>query len=134
MPAAAPGARLVRQHPTKAKESAVTPDEQTVLAVTTTVDSTDAARHLAAGAVEARYAACAQITGPVTSVYRWRGAVETAQEWQVTFKTVAARYPDLEAHLLAAHPYDTPEILAAHVVHGSADYLEWVAAETARNS
>ncbi|MGW4972042.1 divalent cation tolerance protein CutA, partial [Streptomyces albidoflavus] len=31
-------------------------------------------------AVEARLAACVQIVGPVTSVYRWQGAVENARE------------------------------------------------------
>ncbi|MFK8911538.1 divalent-cation tolerance protein CutA [Streptomyces sp. YS-3] len=101
------------------------------LTILTTTDSRPTADALARGAVEARLAACAQITGPVTSVYRWRGAVETAEEWRVEFKTAAARYPDLERHLLAAHPYETPEIIATPVVRGSADYLAWLAAETA---
>ncbi|MFG2311241.1 divalent-cation tolerance protein CutA [Streptomyces sp. NPDC048566] len=101
------------------------------LAVLTTTDSADGAAELARGAVAGRFAACAQISGPVTSVYRWRGAVETAVEWQIQFKTSAARYPDLEAHLRAAHGYETPEIVAVPVVAGGADYLRWVAEETA---
>ncbi|MEV6552200.1 divalent-cation tolerance protein CutA [Streptomyces sp. NPDC051597] len=107
----------------------MTPPE--CLTVLTTTDSRAEADALARGAVEARLAACAQITGPMTSVYRWQGAVETAEEWRVQFKTAAARYPDLERHLLAAHPYDTPEIIATPVARGSADYLAWLAAETA---
>ncbi|MET9883527.1 divalent-cation tolerance protein CutA [Streptomyces sp. NPDC006430] len=95
----------------------------------TTVDSAEAAAALARGAVEARLAACAQISGPVTSVYRWKGALETSQEWQVLFKTTSGAYPALEARLIADHPYDTPEIIATQVVHGSGDYLAWVAAE-----
>jgi periplasmic divalent cation tolerance protein len=101
------------------------------LTVLTTTDSEAGARELARGAVEARLAACAQISGPVTSVYRWKGAVETAPEWQVLFKTTPARYAALEDHLRAVHPYETPEILATPVVRGSADYLRWVAEETA---
>jgi len=62
------------------------------LAVLTTTDAAEKAEALARGAVAARVAACAQISGPVTSVYRWRGAVETAAEWRVQFKTTAARY------------------------------------------
>ncbi|MFB7913307.1 divalent-cation tolerance protein CutA [Streptomyces sp. NPDC056061] len=101
------------------------------LTVLTTTDSEEKARALARGAVEARLAACAQISAPVTSVYRWQGAVETAEEWQLLLKTTAERYDELEAHLLAAHDYGTPEIIAVPVVRGSAGYLDWVAAETA---
>lgn len=101
-----------------------------VLTVLTTTDTEDKARDLAGGAVRARVAACAQIAGPVTSVYRWEGALETAHEWQVLFKTTPGRYAALEAWLHAAHDYDTPEIIATPVVRGSAAYLEWVERET----
>ncbi|MFE4689162.1 divalent-cation tolerance protein CutA [Streptomyces sp. NPDC056749] len=101
------------------------------LTVLTTTDSEEKAHALARGAVEARLAACAQIPAPVTSVYHWQGAVETAEEWQVLFKTTAARYDELEAHLVAAHDYATPEIIATPVVRGSERYLAWVSAETA---
>ncbi|WP_405657071.1 divalent-cation tolerance protein CutA [Streptomyces sp. RK9] len=106
------------------------PTAPTVLTVLTTTDTPDKADALARGAVEARVAACAQISGPVTSVYRWEGAVETAREWQVLLKTTESRYPDLESWLLAAHDYETPEIIATPVTGGSAAYLSWVAAET----
>ncbi|MFF4229878.1 divalent-cation tolerance protein CutA [Streptomyces sp. NPDC001820] len=100
------------------------------LTVLTTTDSAAKAQELARGAVEARLAACAQISAPVTSVYRWKDAVETAAEWQVLFKTTQACYPALEAHLAAAHDYETPEIIATPVVSGSAAYLAWIDAET----
>ncbi|MFE3577888.1 divalent-cation tolerance protein CutA [Streptomyces vinaceus] len=100
-----------------------------VLTVLTTVDSAEVAAALARTAVEARLAACAQVNGPVTSVYRWQGALESAQEWQVLFKTTEAAYPALEARLSAGHPYDTPEIIATPVVRGSERYLAWIAAE-----
>jgi periplasmic divalent cation tolerance protein len=101
------------------------------LTVLTTTDSEEKAHALAQGAVEARLAACAQISAPVTSVYRWRNAIETTEEWQVLFKTVAGRYDELEEHLRAAHDYETPEIIATPVVRGSDRYLAWVTAETA---
>ncbi|MEU7552145.1 divalent-cation tolerance protein CutA [Streptomyces sp. NPDC044571] len=100
-----------------------------VLTVLTTVDSAEQAAALARTAVQARLAACAQVTGPVTSVYRWKDTLETSQEWQVLFKTTASAYPALEARLTADHPYDTPEVIATPVVRGSAAYLAWVAAE-----
>ncbi|MFE6036109.1 divalent-cation tolerance protein CutA [Streptomyces sp. NPDC056452] len=101
------------------------------LTVLTTTDSEEKAQLLARGAVEARLAACAQISAPVTSVYRWQNAIETTEEWQVLFKTKAERYDELEAHLVAAHDYDTPEVIATPVVRGNARYLAWVTAETA---
>lgn len=102
----------------------------TVLTVSTTTDNADTAQQLARGAVEARLAACAQISAPVTSVYRWKNAIEAAEEWQVLFKTTEACYPALEAQLIAGHNYETPEIIATPVVGGSAAYLAWIGAET----
>lgn len=101
------------------------------LTVLTTTDSEAKAHELAQSAVEARLAACAQISAPVTSVYRWQNAIESSEEWQVLFKTTAERYDELEEHLQQAHDYDTPEIIAIPVIRGSARYLGWVTAETA---
>ncbi|OII65240.1 divalent-cation tolerance protein CutA [Streptomyces sp. CC53] len=100
------------------------------LTVLTTTDSAAKAEELARGAVGARLAACAQISAPVTSVYRWEGAVESAREWQVLFKTADDRYTALEAYLREHHPYDTPEIIATPVLRGSAEYLAWITRET----
>ncbi|MFF1644302.1 divalent-cation tolerance protein CutA [Streptomyces sp. NPDC058240] len=101
------------------------------LTVLTTTDSEEKAHSLAQGAVEARLAACVQISAPVTSVYHWRNAIETTEEWQLLFRTTAERYDELEAHLQEAHDYETPEIIAIPVLRGSARYLAWVSAETA---
>jgi periplasmic divalent cation tolerance protein len=98
--------------------------------VSTTLDTRDAAAELAASAVRARLAACAQVLGPVTSTYRWQGRVETAQEWLVVFKTAADRYQELAAHLRERHPYELPEIIATPVVAGDPGYLDWLAEQT----
>lgn len=100
------------------------------LAVTTTIDSREAAERLARAAVDARAAACAQVEGPITSVYRWRGEVTTDQEWRVLLKTTAARYPVLEALIREVHGYEVPQITATQIVRGGADYLRWLDAET----
>lgn len=98
--------------------------------VLTTTDSEAAARELAAGAVEARLGACAQIVGPITSVFRWEGAVQTEQEWRVEIKTAADRVDTLTTHLSERHSYDEPEIIATPITGGSAGYLSWVVGET----
>ena len=92
----------------------------------TTTDSPEAARELARSAVEARLAACAQISGPIESVYRWEGKIEQAQEWVVTFKARALAYQMLEAHIKKHHSYDVPEIIATPITEGNPAYLSWV--------
>jgi periplasmic divalent cation tolerance protein len=106
-------------------------DTPTVLTVLTTTGSVARAQTLAAEAVRRGLAACAQVSAPVTSFYRWRGELRRDQEWQVVLKTTAARYAELENYLRQAHDYHEPEIIATEVVRGSAGYLAWVAAETA---
>ncbi|MCA1219733.1 divalent-cation tolerance protein CutA [Streptomyces sp. 8L] len=78
----------------------------------------------------ARVAACAQVEGPVTSVYRWEGAVRNDQEWRVLYKTTAERFPALEAQIRGVHDYDVPEIIATPITHGGNDYLTWIRDET----
>lgn len=98
--------------------------------VLTTTGSRQAAEALSRAAVELRLAACGQILGPLTSCYRWAGRIETAEEWQVLFKTTAGRYPALEAYLVDHHGYEVPEVLCLPVVAGNPAYLAWVRAET----
>jgi periplasmic divalent cation tolerance protein len=105
-------------------------DYQHAQAVTTT-DSQEAAEALARSAVEARVAACAQVSGPITSTYWWDGAVESAEEWCVVFKTTAERYPALEEHIRAHHSYDVPEVVLLPILAGNPAYLSWVSEETA---
>lgn len=100
------------------------------LAVLTTTDAEDKARNLAATAVEKRLAACAQIDGPIRSVYRWEGRVATDTEWRVLYKTTAARYDELAAHIKSVHDYDTPEIIVTPITGGSDEYLSWLRSET----
>jgi periplasmic divalent cation tolerance protein len=98
--------------------------------VSTTIDSPDAAAELARSAVEARTAACGQVVGPIDSVYRWEGKVESAQEWLVLFKTTAERVDALVEQIRGLHAYDVPEIISTPITGGNPAYLDWIAAET----
>jgi periplasmic divalent cation tolerance protein len=104
-------------------------DYEHCLALTTT-DSSKLAETLAKGTVEARLAASVQVDGPTISTYQWNGAVQTSEEWRVTFKTAADRYNALEAFTQARSSYDVPEILYIPVATGSNAYLEWLTRET----
>jgi periplasmic divalent cation tolerance protein len=105
-----------------------------ILLVITTLPDLAAAQSLAKCLVELRVAACVNIQAPCHSVYSWKGKVENTEEVPVLIKTTAARYADLEAAILAVHPYELPEIVALPVAQGLPDYLAWVAAETTPES
>ncbi|MDQ1292178.1 MAG: periplasmic divalent cation tolerance protein [Actinomycetota bacterium] len=98
--------------------------------VTTTIDDRDRAEHLARSSVRARLAACAQVGGPLTSVYRWEGQIEHAVEFTVVLKTTEELADALVEHLSAEHPYDVPEVLAVPALGGDPLYLAWIDQET----
>lgn len=104
-------------------ESPLTAD---VLLIVTTVDSVEQAQALARAAVEQRLAACVHWLPMGQSIYRWEDRIETASEVTLLLKTTAVRYPDLQAWLATAHPYQTPEILAVPIASGLPSYLNWV--------
>jgi periplasmic divalent cation tolerance protein len=96
----------------------------------TTIDTEEGARSLATRAIEERLAACVQVDGPLTSVYRWKETVETGLEWRLTFKTHPDRLEPLARWLQKTHPYKVPEWIAWPVAETSEDYGEWIRTET----
>lgn len=96
-----------------------------VISITTTFPTVEAAAACGRRLVELRVAACAQVEGPLTSVYRWQAGVETAVEWRCICKTVPERQAACVAAISDGHAYATPQITIATLV-GSADYAAWV--------
>lgn len=104
-------------------------DAEHHLQVSVTASSPDEARRLGSMAVERRLAACAQVSGPVTSTYWWEGEVTTAQEWVCVLKTRSSLLVSLTEALREAHSYEVPEIIATPI-GGDAAYLGWIDDET----
>ncbi|MDX2193427.1 MAG: divalent-cation tolerance protein CutA [Gemmatimonadales bacterium] len=102
----------------------------TVVEVVTTLPDRAAAEAMAAALVSGRLAACVQVDGPVRSVYRWQGAVESAEEWRLTCKTAHTRLEALADTIRARHPYDVPELLVRPLLAGGAAYVQWILDET----
>jgi periplasmic divalent cation tolerance protein len=98
--------------------------------ITTVIGEQAQANNLASTLVTERLAACAQILGPIQSVFRWEGSVEQAIEWMVIAKTSDTRAPELMARIRALHPYAVPEILFVPITDGHPEYLQWVERET----
>jgi len=97
-----------------------------VLLVLSTFPDQATATRIAREIVTEQLAACANITAPVQSIYRWQRKVEEAVETMVFFKTTPERFEELERKLRSLHPYDVPEIIALPVTDGAPDYLRWV--------
>lgn len=101
-----------------------------IVALCTCPDAASAER-IAAALVEGRLAACVNLLPGVRSVYRWRGAVERAEETLLLVKTTADRLEALTDRVRALHPYELPEIIAVDIAGGLESYLRWIEQETA---
>ena len=98
--------------------------------VLVTAPAKKVARTLAASALQARLAACANIISAVESHYWWRGKMERSTEVLIIFKTTRRRLAALEKLILRKHSYDTPEFVVLAVQAGTERYLKWIAAST----
>lgn len=97
------------------------------MVVLVTCSSAKEARRLARAVVEARLAACVNILpGDVTSIYRWKGKVESARERLLLIKTSRARLAKLRAIVKRLHSYEVPEFIALPIESGSPKYLAWL--------
>lgn len=105
----------------------------TVIALVT-APSREVAESIVRDLVERRLVACGNILGGVRSIYRWRGAVETAGEVLAVLKARAADLDAIGRRIQALHPYEVPELIALPVTGGLAPYLNWVLEETERES
>lgn len=98
--------------------------------VLTTLPTEGDADKFASQLVQERLAACVNILPPMRSVYRWKNAVERADERQLVIKTTTERISALEARIRTLHPYDVPEFVVIPIAEGSAAYLSWLTEST----
>ena len=100
--------------------------------VVTAVPEKTVALNLGGQSVESGLAACVQVSGPVTSVYRWKGSIQNEEEWVCTMKTPEDVCEDLVSFILERHPYETPEILVFNPDGVVAEYMKWAGEVTGR--
>ncbi|MBF0323766.1 divalent-cation tolerance protein CutA [Magnetospirillum moscoviense] len=97
-----------------------------------TAPSRDVAMTLAHALVGERLAACANLLGPIQSVYWWDGKVNDEPEVALILKTRTELVPEATERLRALHPYSCPCVVAIAIDGGNPAFLGWLAAETAR--
>ena len=95
-----------------------------------TASGSNEAERIARAVVADRLAACANVLGPMHSIYWWQGALEESSETALILKTTRERLPDLIARVKALHSYECPCIEALEVAEGNPDFLAWIARET----
>ncbi len=96
-----------------------------MIVLTTLGAQTDAAA-FARVLVDERLAACVNVLPAMTSIYRWKGAIEEDREQQLVIKTTSDRISAIEARFHELHPYELPEFLVVAATDGSAGYLKWL--------
>ncbi len=101
-----------------------------VLLLLSNVADDDTARRIARALVDERLAACVNLLPGCTSIYRWQGAIEEAQETTMLVKTSRRRHAACQQRLKELHPYEVPEIVTVMPDAVWPAYASWVLAET----
>lgn len=99
--------------------------------VYTTCPATDMAESIGAALVDQGLAACVNIFPGMTSIYIWQGERHRDSEVVMIVKTMAARADAAMAAIRERHPYSNPALLVLAVDGGSADFVAWIAEQTA---
>lgn len=86
----------------------------------------EAAEEIARQIVSRKLAACAQVTGPVSSTYWWKGRMEAGQERLIILKTRRSLVQGVQDLLRQVHPYEVPELTFMPITAGGARYLDWL--------
>ncbi len=81
-------------------------------------------------AVKQKLAACAQISSPITSIYRWEGDICREQEFILTMKTTGSKEAELHSFIKKSHPYKVAEIISQPISSISPEYLIWLKEST----
>ena len=94
--------------------------------ILTTTPGTKTAKLIAQLLIRKKLAACVSLSGGFASVYRWKGAVETANETLVLIKSVKKNFNKIKQAIKDIHPYELPEIIGIPITIGSHEYLSWL--------
>jgi periplasmic divalent cation tolerance protein len=84
------------------------------------------AENMARNLLNQRLIACANIVGPVSSLFWWKEKISQENEFLVLMKTSADLFKKLATAVKQMHSYEVPEIIAVSITKGEQSYLEWL--------
>jgi periplasmic divalent cation tolerance protein len=96
-----------------------------IIVMVTTANKQEA-ENIAQRLLKERLIACANIIGPVSSLFHWAGKIEKAEEYLIFMKSREDLFEKLAETMKALHSYEVPEILVLPIVDGSRAYLDWL--------
>lgn len=94
--------------------------------VTTTTPSKEEAVRITRILLKERLIACANIVGPVSSLFWWQEKIDEESEFLVIMKSHKSLFGRLSERVMEMHSYDVPEIIALPIVNGLPLYLDWL--------
>ena len=98
--------------------------------ILTLTDRTSDIKKITKALLEEKTAACVNVTGPVSSVYRWKEKTEKATERMMIIKAPKSNVKKIISTVKQMHSYETPEIIALDIADGYAGYIKWIFDET----
>ena len=96
------------------------------IVVLITTSSASEAQAIGRALVEARLAACVNVTSGLRSLFRWQGKIEEQEEVLMVVKSRSELLPSIIEAVKRLHSYTVPEVIALPIVAGSSDYLAWI--------
>jgi periplasmic divalent cation tolerance protein len=91
-----------------------------------TTANKEEAEKIAQCLLDEKLIACANIVGPVSSLFWWKGKIERAEEYVLIMKSNMNLFEKLSKRVKALHSYEVPEIIALPIVIGYKAYMEWL--------
>ena len=105
----------------------------TLILVLCTCPDGQVAEKIAEFLVTEKLAACVNILPGIRSIFSWRGKIENEKEQLLVIKSIEQNYAALESAIKTQHPYEVPEIIAAPITLGSAEYINWIQESICKN-
>lgn len=88
------------------------------------------AKEIAKVLLQERLIACANIIGPIASIYEWQSQICEESEYIMIVKSVVQCVERLTQRVVQLHSYESPCVLILPVQGGAEKFLEWIDTQT----